>query len=414
MENKVETQYTNWVYPEPIEDMRTAISTGRYLEIGDPLMYWPLMWPHKRNAEKLDILVAGCGTNQAAYYACRNPNWNVVGIDLSESSLAHQKKLRTIHGLTNLRLERLDLTEVKTLGLDFDFITSTGVLHHLPDPDRGLSALRDVLRPEGVINLMVYGSSLRLGVYMLQEAFRILGLEQTQKDVELVKTTVGSLHQDHVVKRYTKIASDLGYDGAYVDTFLHPQDRSYWVKEVFEFTRKANLEFLSWCDPIEYSLEGSIPAAHPLWAKINSSNLGIEEKYHIHDLLVQDRGTHRWLCGHPEYVRKTKIGFEGEQFLDYFLIFHRSAKVLSPSDSAKQTNALLSRSNWTVNYEFEVSHDLGKIVEEFGKGSKSIGEAIDKLAIAPTDRDRKIKLLNNEIKSLYERGHVYVLLPERD
>lgn len=31
-----------------------------------------------------------------------------------------------------------------------------GVLHHLPDPDAGLRALRDVLEVSGALQLMVY------------------------------------------------------------------------------------------------------------------------------------------------------------------------------------------------------------------------------------------------------------------
>lgn len=412
MENKVEKQYTNWVYPDPIEDMQIAISKGEYLEIGDPLMYWPLMWPHKRSIDKLDILIAGCGSNQAAYYACRNPNWNVLGIDLSDSSLAHQKKLKHKHNLTNLRLEKLDLTKVESLGLDFDFITSTGVLHHLPDPDEGLAALKSVLRPEGVINLMVYGTSLRLGVYMLQEVFRTLGFKQIKSDIDIVRATVDSLHPEHVLRRYVKAGYDLKYDAGMVDTFLHPQDRSYSVKEVFKFTRDAGLEFLSWCDPIEYSLEAAIPKNHPIWKKIHTSKIENEEKYHIYDLLLQDRGTHRWLCSHPEYVNKHKVTFEIDEFLEYSLLLHRTIKILKPSDLQKKDSAIFNRNNFSVQYEFKISHDLALLINVLSRGEKTIGQALASLNTDYLDRSELIDKLRLEIKSLYERGHIYVLLPE--
>ena len=412
MEHKVEEQYTNWVYPDPIEDMQAAIAKGEYLEIGDPLMYWPLMWPHKRSIDKLDILVAGCGSNQAAYYACRNPNWNVLGIDLSDSSLAHQKKLKDKHNLSNLRLEKLDLTKIKSLGLDFDFITSTGVLHHLPEPDEGLAALQSVLRLEGVINLMVYGTSLRLGVYMMQEVFRMLKFDQTKSDVDIVRATVDSLHPEYVLKRYMKAGYDLKYDAGMVDTFLHPQDRSYSVKELFAFTRKAGLEFLSWCDPSEYCLEMAIPAAHSLWARINSNKLRNEEKYHIHDLLVQDRGTHRWLCAHPEYVKKYKVTFEISEFLKYSLLLHRTTKIVKSSDLQNKNNAVFKRSNFNTEYQFEISHDLALVINVLSKGKKNIDEALASLNLEPNTQSEMIQKLIPEIKSLYESGHIYVLLPE--
>jgi hypothetical protein len=35
----------------------------------------------------------------------------------------------------------------------------------------GLAALRDALAPDGVMMLMLYGQTVRIGVYMLQDAF---------------------------------------------------------------------------------------------------------------------------------------------------------------------------------------------------------------------------------------------------
>jgi 2-polyprenyl-3-methyl-5-hydroxy-6-metoxy-1,4-benzoquinol methylase len=140
----------------------------------------------------MDILIAGCGANQAAYYAVRHPKSKILAIDLSESSLAHQEKLKQKHGLKNLTLLKYDLTKVEELEKDFDFITSTGVLHHLPNPDVGLKALKRVLRKDGVINLMLYGRSLRLGVYVMQEFFKLLGFEQKKDDVDLVRSLQNS------------------------------------------------------------------------------------------------------------------------------------------------------------------------------------------------------------------------------
>ncbi len=52
--------------------------------------------------EDLDILVAGCGTSQAAKHAIRQPVARVVGIDVSETGLAHTRKLKDKYGLANL------------------------------------------------------------------------------------------------------------------------------------------------------------------------------------------------------------------------------------------------------------------------------------------------------------------------
>jgi len=402
--SKVLEQYTKWVYPIPVEDMRAAIENGSYNEIGDPFQWWPMFWPNKRDADKLDILVAGCGSVQAAYYACRNPNWSVLGIDISETSLAHHNKLKKTHKLSNLTLKKLNISDIESLGQSFDFIICTGVLHHLPEPDVGLLALKNVLRAEGVMNLMVYGMSLRLGVYIMQEAFRLLDFKQTQEDVDIVKATVSSLAPDHIVKKYVNNAPDLHYDAAYVDTFLHPQDRAYSVKEVFEFTRRAGLEFLSWADPLPYCLEAAVPAHHPLCRKIQ--NLPDELAAHICDLLVQDRGTHRWSAAHPQYINKIQIPFETEALFDCIVFIHSGANLMRSSDFKTTGKIYLKRGN----REIEIEPGIANVLEKSSLHTK-IRDIFVSLNLTPDQQEKLKARLREVFKSLWKEGHIHILLP---
>ena len=123
-----------------------------------------------------EILVAGCGTSQAAIYAMREPDAHVTGIDLSESSLDHTRRLQQKHGLRNLDLRRLAIEDAGRLGRTFDHIVSTGVLHHLADPDAGLRSLRGVLAAGAALHVMVYAAHGRAGIYMMQEYCRLLGV----------------------------------------------------------------------------------------------------------------------------------------------------------------------------------------------------------------------------------------------
>lgn len=405
MKNLVEEQYTNWVYPLPVEDMRQAV-TGGYFEYGDPSLYWPKFWPRKRACpEKMDILIAGCGTNQAAYYAVRNPNWNILGVDLSDSSLAHQEKLKQKHGLSNLTLVKHDLTKIADFGKDFDFITSTGVLHHLPDPDAGLKALKSVLREDGVINLMVYGRSLRLGVYVMQEFFKTLGFQQTQKDVDLVRTLLDSLPEDHITRRYTKVASDLHYDAGIVDTFLHPQDTAYFAGEVFDFADRAGLEFYGWIDNLLNSLEASVPESHPI--KDRLKNLSLKDKSQLCDLLVMNQGTHRFCVAHPEYVSKNKILFDGDDFLQNTVIPDRQFKILQPSNPSLKQNAKCSRGESS----FEMDYRLAEIFSKM-RVDNNFETVLSSLKSNPVEYEAAIQVARKGFEELWQRGHVHILLPE--
>ena len=97
-----------------------------------------LFWPARAFREDFSILIAGCGTEQAAKHAIRWPRAHVVAIDISETALAHEARLKHTLGLDNLDLYQLPVEHAGDLGLCFDQVVSTGVLHHLMDPDRCL------------------------------------------------------------------------------------------------------------------------------------------------------------------------------------------------------------------------------------------------------------------------------------
>lgn len=275
--------------------MISAIASRDYWEVGNPIDYWDVIWPNTQNRNQpLEILCVGCGANQAAYYACLNKNWSVTGIDISVPSLVHAQTLKERHALNNLTLQQLDLFEIEHFDKQFDFIVCTGVLHHTHDPLAGLKLIKSCLKDNGIANLMVYGKTLRVGVYLLQEAFRSMGLKQTQDDVDFIKYVLESLPNDHAVRPYLQEANDLDFDAGVVDTFLNPVDQAYYVSEVFKLTKDAGLHFHSWCNPKDYSLAAHVPEELPIWHRL--SKLDEKTAAHLCDLLTQKHGTHRWFA----------------------------------------------------------------------------------------------------------------------
>ena len=112
-----------------------------------------------------DILIAGCGTGrETALTAFRYPDARVVAIDFSETSLDYAQERCAAAGISNVELRLLDLHRIADLCLSFDFIACSGVLHHLPDPEAGWAALAAVLKPGGVMQVMVYSTAARLRI----------------------------------------------------------------------------------------------------------------------------------------------------------------------------------------------------------------------------------------------------------
>lgn len=312
----VKAQYESWSYPAPFPDLGAAINEGIF-ERGDPALFRRKLWPRNVEPATLEILIAGCGTNQAAHYAFTNPDSHVVGIDISEASLDHQRLLKKKHVLANLELRQLPVEDVEDLGQSFDLIVSTGVLHHLPDPDRGLRSLRDVLAPHGVMSLMLYGQYGRLGVYMLQEVLRVLGSEQDPEGLEMVRHLLETMPEWHPALRYLEIAPDLDNDAGLVDTFLHRVDRPYTVPQVLRFGPDNGLKFQGWFDNLHYSVSAYLPTEGDMLRQ-RVETLEPEDQWRLVELFWLAPATHRFLLCHVDRPESDyALDFSGDAWLDY-------------------------------------------------------------------------------------------------
>lgn len=240
----VAQQYQTWQYPEPIIDLPNWLVT--HWQWFDPSHAHRLFWPDRSYRPDMDILIAGCGTNQAAVFAYTNPKAHVVAIDVSPASIEHHRFLKDKYGMKNLDLHLLPVEEAGELGRTFDLVVSTGVLHHLYDPPEGAKALANCLRAEGVLALMIYARYGRIGVEMLQAAFRELGLGQNDASLLTVKEAIKILPQGHPLWSYLDLAPDLGFDAGVVDTFLHGRERTYTVGECLELVASSGLIFQDW------------------------------------------------------------------------------------------------------------------------------------------------------------------------
>jgi SAM-dependent methyltransferase len=211
-----------------------------------------LFWPGEPYRDDRSILVAGCGTVQAAHYALRWPHARVVGIDVSATSIEYTRELKRKHALDNLEVYQLRVERVPELGRSFEYVICTGVVHHLPDPDAGVHALRDVLAPNGALHIMVYAPYGRAGVYMLQEYCRRLGVGWSNSEVADLATSLKALPADHPLAPLLRTSPDFANKDALADALLHPRDRSYSVEQLMEFLDGAGLVFGRWVRQAPY------------------------------------------------------------------------------------------------------------------------------------------------------------------
>ncbi|HUC72925.1 MAG TPA: methyltransferase [Stellaceae bacterium] len=242
--DEVRAFYESHPYPAPVGNV------DRHRELyRDPnrrKAHSLLLWPTEKPRADREILVAGCGTSQAAIHALREPDARVTAIDISKTSLRCTRDLQRRYGLRNLDLHRLPIEEIEALGRVFDQIVCTGVLHHLPDPDLGLRSLRSVLAPNGAMQLMVYAAYGRAGIYMMQEYCRLLGVEATEAELGDLGSMIGALSADHPIAGVARRAKDFTYPSALADARLHPQDRAYTVPQLYAWLGRCGLSFGRW------------------------------------------------------------------------------------------------------------------------------------------------------------------------
>jgi SAM-dependent methyltransferase len=281
--------YDRWVYPEPVADLDAYFAAGRGV-MGDPSTQFFNIWPDREKFAPR-ILVPGCGSFLAAALAMRNPDSDVVGIDLSKECLAHSRKLKAKHKLSNLELRQLDLRDVKELGAPFDYILVAGVLHHLPDPVAGLKSLAGMLAENGVVAVLDFGQATRAGVYMLRDAFQAAGLKGSAEDIELVRQTIANLPEGHAARRFTDNSADIQSDGGIYHNFLSPEDCAYTVGELFDMLGGASLQFQDWFDRGNYHPMSELGQNHPLFNRVMSLNS--RDQAVAVDNLTQRNGIHR-------------------------------------------------------------------------------------------------------------------------
>lgn len=310
----VSRQYRRWTYPPPIQDLEAWTATN--WDWFDPMYSHRVLWPDREYKPDLDILIAGCGTNQAAVFAFTNRAAKVVAIDVSQPSLTHQQYLKDRHGLRNLELHLLSIEELPTLGLDFDLVISTGVLHHMADPHAGMKALAGCLRRDGALGVMVYAKYGRIGVELLESVFRDMGLRQDDASVQTVKDTISVLPPDHPARYYLKSAWDLQSEAALVDTFLHARARSYTVDECIELVNSAELVFQGWLLKTPYyphDLLGPTTGFYPAANALPESKL-----WSVMERLQTANGCHLFIACRPD--RPTEhyaIDFSTDESLNY-------------------------------------------------------------------------------------------------
>jgi SAM-dependent methyltransferase len=249
--------------------------------------------PHKQDIRILD---AGCGTGVGTEYLVHlNPQAQVTGIDLSAGALAVAKERCQRSGANRVQFHHLSLYDAAELPGEFDLINCVGVLHHLPDPVRGIKALAAKLAAGGLMHIFVYAELGRWEIKLMQQAIALLQGDRRgdyRDGVQVGRQIFSALPKTNrlVQREQERWSLENQRDENFADMYVHPQEIDYTIETLFELIDAAGLEFLGFSNPRTWNLErlvGSNPALIERAAQLSE-----RQRYRLIELLDPEAVTH--------------------------------------------------------------------------------------------------------------------------
>ncbi len=261
----------------------------------------------KPQKQDIRILDAGCGTGVGTEYLVHlNPKASVVGIDLSAGALDVARERCKRSGANRVEFHHLSLYDVEQLPGEFDLINCVGVLHHLPDPIRGIKALAKKLTPGGLMHIFVYGELGRWEIQLMQKAIALLQGDKRgdyRDGVQVGRQIFASLPENNriVKKERERWSLENKRDECFADMYVHPQEVDYNIETLFELIDASGLEFVGFSNPGFWQLERLLGKAPELIER--ADGLSDRQRYRLIELLDPEVTHYEFFLGRPPIIK---------------------------------------------------------------------------------------------------------------
>ncbi len=250
----------------------------------------------KPDRQDIRILDAGCGTGCGTEYLVHlNPEAQVTGVDLSAGALEVARERCRRSGAIGAEFHHLSLFDVDQLPGQFDMINCVGVLHHTPDPIRGIKALADKLAPGGIFHIFVYGELGRWEIKLMQEAIALLQGDKRgdfRDGVKLGREVFATLPEGNRLKQreLDRWSLENHKDECFADMYVHPQEIDYNVNTVLDFAAASGLDFVGFSNPMLWDLDRLIGSSPELMARVKE--MTVRDRYRLAEILDPSSFTH--------------------------------------------------------------------------------------------------------------------------
>ena len=195
-----------------------------------------------------NVLIAGCGTGQHLVHVIGYQNSNIVGVDLSLTSLAYAKRKIEETGYKNVEFLQGDILDLKNLNRKFDVIECGGVLHHMKEPLEGLKVLLELLEPHGFLKLGLYSEISRKHIVRVREFIKKKKFNNTVKDIRNCREAIIKQNDDELLHKVVH-NNDFYSTSGTRDLIFHVQEHRFTIPEISKILNDLDLEFLGFTNP---------------------------------------------------------------------------------------------------------------------------------------------------------------------
>ena len=190
-----------------------------------------------------NILIAGCGTGQQLATHIFYNDSNILAVDLSLSSLALAKRKMNELNSKNVEFLHSDLLNLKKIKKKFNVIECVGVLHHLDDPESGLSVLLDLLEPEGYLKLGLYSDLARKHIVETRDFIKKYNFKNSINDIRNCREIIKNKTDNNFLVKLTN-NYDFYTSSSFRDLILHVKEHRFTLPKISKLLQKYNLHFL--------------------------------------------------------------------------------------------------------------------------------------------------------------------------
>ena len=177
-----------------------------------------------RSAQRLDVLIAGCGTGMSTIEFARHaPGARILALDLSLASLSYAKRMAQKFGLAAIEFAQADIMKLGAIGRTLTSSIVPACCTIWPIPGRAGACCCRLLRPGGVMQLGLYSEAARQNIVAARTLIAERGYQPVAQDIRRCREEIMAAGAEPLLQSLLR-SSDFFTTSECRDLLFHVQD----------------------------------------------------------------------------------------------------------------------------------------------------------------------------------------------